>query len=507
MKSSIRVVVAEDEPAILRGLKSAIVQMSEDFTISAAYNGEEALKQIREVSPHIVISDIHMPIMDGLAMIKQARKEGCQATFIILTGFAEFDYARTALTLGVTDYLLKPVDLEQLETVMTEVKNKILSQIRRAQNNYIKNQFYNNLSSKTGNAPLEHYHMHLLFCYYGPIVSNIYGEFNKAGELANIQSQQLSDLLENRFCVFLYSFTGNYFNEHIYAIVYPQDSVVEMHKIVDTIRQHTLTETPYTNYVLSEKITDGADILHTVQNAYLFTLFQIPFGRSTTLTCNPSQTSDSTIRVTSSIESLSMQLLPSLDESKLSDLLKQLTAVWEKEQVTQFQLQADIRYLCSYSLQKSPCFQGIVSDPADIISSSYSFEDLYENLELEIKKILLIEETSTKKDNAKSLIQDVKNYLDTNFTNSITYKTFYDLFGYNEKYITTLFKEEYGISPSKYIVELRLDLAKQLMKHNPDMFLKDIAETVGYSDALYFSRVFKNSIGESPSSFMKKCEK
>lgn len=97
----------------------------------------------------------------------------------------------------------------------------------------------------------------------------------------------------------------------------------------------------------------------------------------------------------------------------------------------------------------------------------------------------------------------MRNYLDKNFTQQITTKSFQDIFGYNEKYISTLFKSEFGISPSKYISELRLKMAKTLMQNNPDILTKDVAEMVGFSDAFYFSRVFKSHEGMSPSQFLK----
>ena len=106
-------------------------------------------------------------------------------------------------------------------------------------------------------------------------------------------------------------------------------------------------------------------------------------------------------------------------------------------------------------------------------------------------------------ENQHSLAYQVKNWLDKNFTTQITYKIFQDLFGHNEKYLSTLFKAEFGISPSKYIGELRLNMAKNLMESNPDILLKDVADMVGFTDAFYFSRVFKTHEGISPSAFLR----
>ena len=106
-------------------------------------------------------------------------------------------------------------------------------------------------------------------------------------------------------------------------------------------------------------------------------------------------------------------------------------------------------------------------------------------------------------DSQQSLAKQVKNWLDMNFTTPITFKIFQDIFGHSEKYISAFFKAEFGISPSKYIGELRLDMAKKLMQTNPDILLKDVAEMVGYTDAFYFSCVFKYHEGIYPSQYSK----
>jgi len=90
-----------------------------------------------------------------------------------------------------------------------------------------------------------------------------------------------------------------------------------------------------------------------------------------------------------------------------------------------------------------------------------------------------------------------------NLTTQITYKIFQDLFNLNEKYISTLFKAEYNITPSRYVGELRLNMAKNLMQNNPELRVKDVAELVGFTDYFYFSRVFKSHEGVTPSQYIK----
>ena len=96
----------------------------------------------------------------------------------------------------------------------------------------------------------------------------------------------------------------------------------------------------------------------------------------------------------------------------------------------------------------------------------------------------------------------MKEFLEQNYTQPLSSKVFNEKFGYNEKYITSLYKAQFGITPGKYICELRIALAKQIMRANPYILLKDVAVQTGYMDALYFSRVFKTKEGMSPSKYL-----
>lgn len=132
MSRTYRVVFADDEPIILRSLKVALPWEELGISIVGdAHNGEEALGLIREREADIVISDIRMPVMDGIAMMKQAMAERPATLFVLLSGYGEFEYAREAIRHGAFDYLLKPVDHEELEKVMREAVQKLDAEAKR----------------------------------------------------------------------------------------------------------------------------------------------------------------------------------------------------------------------------------------------------------------------------------------------------------------------------------------------------------------------------------------
>ncbi len=122
----LKILVVEDEDIIRKGLVYTIDWTNMGYVVvGEAANGEEGLKLIREIRPDVVIADIKMPKMDGITMLMEALKE---VTFnsLILTSYAEFDYAQKAITLQVYDYILKPVDEEKLTEKMRKLHDKIM---------------------------------------------------------------------------------------------------------------------------------------------------------------------------------------------------------------------------------------------------------------------------------------------------------------------------------------------------------------------------------------------
>lgn len=121
-----RVVLVDDEPIILRSLKVALPWDELNMLIvGEATNGEEGWRLIQELKPDIVISDIRMPVKDGISMMKETLSHFPSLIFVLLSGYGEFDYAREAVRSGAFDYLLKPVDHEELESVMREAARKL----------------------------------------------------------------------------------------------------------------------------------------------------------------------------------------------------------------------------------------------------------------------------------------------------------------------------------------------------------------------------------------------
>jgi two-component system response regulator YesN len=118
----LKVIIADDEHRICQMLARFIDCEGLNLEIiDMAYDGEELLNKIRTGNPDIVITDICMPKESGMDVIRQAVQMGLTCKFIIISGFRQFDYAYTALKYDVSDYLLKPVDKNELNTALGKI--------------------------------------------------------------------------------------------------------------------------------------------------------------------------------------------------------------------------------------------------------------------------------------------------------------------------------------------------------------------------------------------------
>ena len=122
----LKVLVVEDEEMIRKGIVLAVDWAALDcVVVGEASNGAQALEAVERYDPSLIITDLKMPVMDGLEMLRQLRERGNNAFVIILTAYESFSYAQTALRLGAVDFLLKPFHDGELEQAVTRLKQRM----------------------------------------------------------------------------------------------------------------------------------------------------------------------------------------------------------------------------------------------------------------------------------------------------------------------------------------------------------------------------------------------
>lgn len=122
----LKVLFADDEPLMLEGLRFLVDWEELDFEICGeALDGEDALQLIHSKEPDLVITDVRMPVIDGLELISRTYESSLRPKFIIFSGYADFEYAKRALKYGVANYLTKPLDEQELTEALQTVKAQI----------------------------------------------------------------------------------------------------------------------------------------------------------------------------------------------------------------------------------------------------------------------------------------------------------------------------------------------------------------------------------------------
>ena len=122
----IRILIAEDETPIARELSHLILSIDSSFEIvKHVLNGKEAISFLKREKIDILITDINMPVVDGFSLLSHIKEHHPQVLCVILTGFSEFTYAKKAVSLGVMEYLLKPIDVYELTSLLNKLKEQV----------------------------------------------------------------------------------------------------------------------------------------------------------------------------------------------------------------------------------------------------------------------------------------------------------------------------------------------------------------------------------------------
>ena len=120
-------IVAEDEELLLHNMIKKIEECEAGFTVvGSAQTGAQAYELIEQYNPDLVISDIRMPVMDGIELLKKVREGYPDMDFIFTTGYSDFEYTKQAIRYSASEYLLKPIDPDELNEVLNRIKQKYL---------------------------------------------------------------------------------------------------------------------------------------------------------------------------------------------------------------------------------------------------------------------------------------------------------------------------------------------------------------------------------------------
>lgn len=496
MRDEIRFVLVEDEPLILKQLECSICACSSQYhVVGVASNGKDGLDKIKQCKPDIIITDIQMPILSGLEMIAQARQEGLGGHYLILSGYGEFQYAQSALRLNVDDYLLKPIDPDDLELQLKTLAQKITAGKEHDFAAYVRQWFNLDIRPKEI-APLPAGEVcYFIFAEVGAAASRTYGEFSPGVQFWKENAFEWLPKIEEKWQIHIEHFTGKYANEHVFAMIQTKEGESKkIRMIAEDILACCQNRIPVC-MIVTEAMHMPEDFVQQIQSVAECRMMAFPFGSSGVwcmgfdrLPVIQEVLPDAFCKLGSKI----VEQVP----YQTGEMMEQLVVYWEKEQPCEAVLLRQLEYLLS-RLRDCGCETDTLT-AGELLADALNFHDVVDMLYPFLRTL-----ATEKNTGASGQITEIKRYIDHNYDKALSYRVLYENFGYNEKYIAYLFKREMGISPSKYIINVRIEAAKRLLLTRPDLLQKDVAQKVGFTDPLYFSRVFRDIVGVSPSKFVK----
>ncbi|GAA0310420.1 YesN/AraC family two-component response regulator [Gracilibacillus halotolerans] len=487
--------IAEDEYWALEELKALLKKYEDEHNLYYFPNGEEAFQYFKNVTPDLLITDITMPLMDGLQLIKKTKAVNPSVECILLTVHDTFSYAQRGIQLGVADYLLKPVKKEELyktvDRMITEIRKKKREEKDR-QHWSINKMLIDSIQQKNYDIQeLDSQRFLFMYTLFGNWLAPII-------DMEKIEVQTIKEIVgDDRACWSL-PISGR--QKVLLIELKPKEKLEsfplqEIHRYHQQFGQaHTFTLVKNENIPLNEIF----------QNATLQLEKGKLFGRPTAVTELTPIIEPEISHLWDKVRVIEHKLVnrefANVDE-QIGELYKQLIA-YPLTQRQLFRFLMDMYYALQYNLQQStrPVMQlDEMDDYFDKLNRLVSYEELEDWLHGLVYK--LTETTQSDQQVApKHLIPKVKQWIEESYQQSITFQQFADEHHVSLSYLSREFKEQTGLTFSEYLVKVRINQAKAFFQEGVDRTVV-VAELVGYHDVKHFRNVFKKMTGLTPTEY------
>jgi two-component system, response regulator YesN len=540
----LKLMIIDDEFYFREALKVSIPWEELGFYICGeAKNGKDALEKVGLLNPDIMIVDINMPIIDGLEFIQNVKEKGINSKFIILTGHSEFNYAKQAVQLGVNNYILKPVNEEELKNSLFEIKKIIdkeanikievdsLKQQVKDSLPLLKDKFLNELIQ--GSLIQNEYETIKKMEYLN---INIHSEYFKAvtieldseeSRVWNNEEKQLwkyavsnisSEILEERF-VFDMCFDSD---DRICIII--GINMTENNFVFNSLLENRLELIRASVYKhLSFTITIGVgseknglfEISASYKESIVALKNKLTVGKNRIiLYCS---VADSVIKGTIFTGEHRSQFLMNMrtaNEKEVQNLINKIFIRIREENIHHqilFVVCIEMVAVCLESVvEMGLCFEDVLPNSQfniiEEIQSKKSIDEM-ENWIEEIFKNTLETIKRNKSSKASKLIEEVKKYIKDNYqSDELSVEEIARNLFVNYAHLCFIFKRDAGVTINEYLTELRIKKAKELFDCGNTLVL-DVASRVGYADANYFGKCFKKYYGLAPSKYIENIRK
>lgn len=527
----IKLLIVDDEPLVQIGIKSMLNWAEYGIEVcGTAMNGEAAFQMIEEHSPEIVITDIKMPILNGLDLVKKSRETfGQIPLFIMLTSYEEFQLVKQALSYQVVDYLIK---LELDPPSLAETINRALERLKELQDS--------EAYRCVGQGPLlqgynEKFFMRLLHnlfdsreqfeiqkkdlrlelgdaCYlavHGEIYSDKTESMNsiQQGNLYSSSLEMIREILSKHLPCYVMSLDKRHF-----AVIFHFTSAEDGSG--EALREAWENVCHMVHNYFSVRLTAGFGTLvedplrinesyQEARQAFNMTDEQHPMVMF-------SEIADRSLRRAFNIALFKNSLTQAFEEfdtDVLHDTISEIIELFASHPMHQLQAvdgACNILYLALSLLPDGETtMEQIFSGYADGYRSLYRMQHVEQiNDWLTCFRDGLCEILKNRRKTYKDhVVTNVQKYINNHIEERLTLNDVAAVFGLSSNYLSALFKKTCNIGFSEYITQRKIARAKTLLLEQ-DMKIYEVAEMLGFESAFYFSKVFKKVEGSSPREYM-----
>lgn len=493
-----RFVIIDDEYYFRQSLKVILSETELDIEcVGEANNGEAGLSLISQASPDFAIVDINMPVLGGLEMIQQYVQTGASCHFILLTGYAEFAYAKQAVGIGVDDYILKPVDPEELVGAIQrtlqaiEAQNSVQQKMNRMQRNILfQNLFlcWNETEVSRCQSITNHWHFPVYRC-----IILCYPQRDQAFIQDNIAEKcihtNIEDLIIEKFsyypdklCYLLNYSTEEAFHaltEHIASVIRHINCKIGIGAAYKNLSEfhHSYYQAMISaNYLGNEKITLYHDTLEAKGSQEIASKFCPQL----------------TLAVTSG------------DAQKTTRLFEELEKECARLQLGYYDflmLYIPVYHSMTALIRKHHLEQeaGSFTKFHEQLGQIRPVKELLDSLKETGEKLCQMFCTA---ETHNGYISQILEYIHEHYRESnLSVALLASHFSLNYGYLCTMFKKHVGTTINNYITELRLEQAKSALDAG-NTNISQAASSVGYTDPSYFCKCFKKKYGSSPQQYI-----
>ncbi|WP_158702771.1 response regulator [Paenibacillus faecalis] len=497
------ILITDDQKEEREGIAFLIQELGFPLKVEFSENGKKALQFLQRQSVDILLTDVRMPLMDGLQLTKEALKIQPHLKVILFSGFAEFEYAKTAISLGVSDYLLKPIHVDAFQDTMEKVIQEITKrqQINEASTMtqaYVKKHMLFTLVNGVGDRPSwkgvsidlpDHYDRMLLLEFEKNFFEHAGPEFES-------------------FILSLLETPADYINlnGHQSLLLFPEPNTpsrFSYREIAELVHEGVLETFNLICYVaVNEKPTAIGDLatgLNQLEQLMEYRFFSPDHyvfveNDDSLFYSNDSELSDNVI-----LDSI-RENLKNRDIFGVKANIEILCQKYAKQ--GQFS-QLYVKYMFSH------LYQEITTNHLDMseVELNHGIEKIYKAEDIrDIKKIiheyiLRLEEKFT--DSESSFHRDIayiKKYIDEHYAEELSLDSLAAKVYLSPHYLSSIFKKHMGCGLNKYIKNVRMQKAKELLT-NTHLKVSDISGSVGYRDVSYFCQNFRDFYGRTPEKF------